>query len=199
MNVRPRAAPIMPSVAMNGGGPMRVTSTPFAIPITPRRVRGGNAEQDRPAALDDRHAPDNARRSGDRADGEVDPGGKNHQCLTHGDDRHHRDLHTDVENVVEVGNRGRRWRALCRRRSRHQPRTLRDDVVQSLANRGGRFHGQAGLEVRRRWCSCSLLSLGAGRQWTRRSWEKSDRLTSPAIRRSRSTRMRSHMLISSGR
>ena len=82
----PRATLIMPSVAMNGGRPPKLTSTPLSNPqAMPTASAAEHRHRQRLAALQQR-AEHHSRQRHDRADREIDAAGNDHERHARRDD-----------------------------------------------------------------------------------------------------------------
>ena len=110
IRAKPRAIPIIPSVAMKGGIPSLPTAD--AVGGAERRAAeqaGGDAGGETVALVHHQRGGD-ARGGQHRADRKVDAGRQDHEGLADREQRDHRGLDRDLEQVVEGEEVGREAR-----------------------------------------------------------------------------------------
>ena len=108
MNAVPRAMPITPSVAMNGGRPTRTISSDESRPVDGADEQaGGGAGAERPAGFDEQVAGHDARERDDGARREIDAAGDDDDRRADRGDAVDRRVLEDQQRVLGVEERMR--------------------------------------------------------------------------------------------
>jgi hypothetical protein len=97
MNATPRAIPITPSVAMNGGRPTKTTRTALRRPEA----------REAPVRVDEQPAGDDARQGDDRARRQIDAAADDYDCGANGRDAIDRRVLQHEKGVGRVEERMR--------------------------------------------------------------------------------------------
>ena len=172
-NAAPLATIIIASVTMNGGMPTPITMVPEKAPTAPQTAMPATEPAINiitpasvpPAEIANQYAGNDGRQSNQAAHRQIDAAGDDDKGHAHRNDRDHRDLIGDVQQVVGPQKGGPRVRLRLEDRERRQRREIVSQVAEDQPVRG---NGRAHDDVQRPLLLSQVRPSVPGHLWVRR-------------------------------